>query len=98
MQFFSFLDGVTTDTTGPSLRVDTGLYSEMVIQVLIGTAASVTIQGQIDGIGGWATVSDGAVTASGAFRVKTMPVMRAVSTGVSGALKVWGFSDLPRSF
>lgn len=98
MQVFKFLDGATADATGPDVKVNTELFPEMVIQVAIGTAASVTIQGQIPDIGGWATLSDGAVTASGAFRVKTMPVMRAVATGVSGTLNVWGFSDVQRDF
>lgn len=87
---YTFLNAVTSDGSGPSLSVDTTLYPAMTIQVAVGTAASVTIEGRFEGTDKWAVMSDGAVTATEAFRVWTMPIMRATATGVNGALTVYG--------
>jgi hypothetical protein len=97
-RIYKFLDGVTADTTGAALTVDTDMYDELVMQIDITTAASVVIEGRIEGITGWGVISDGTITTDKIFRVKTMPEMRAVATGVNGALKVYGVGSIAKVF
>lgn len=93
MRIIKFLDGVTADTVSSIYSVDASLYPIMRLQVGIGTAATVIVEGQIEGMDDhWATISDGAITESGAYDQTTMPLMRVTATGVNGALKVYGFA------
>lgn len=90
---FKFLDGVTTDTTGGTWSVDTDSFYSITVQASVTTAASINIQGRITGITEWVTLNDTAITADKAVEVKSMPEMRVVATGVTGALSVYGFGS-----
>ncbi len=97
MRIIKFLDGVTADTVSSIYSVDASMYPEMLIQVGVGIAATVIVEGQIEGMGDhWATISDGSVTASEAFLQRTMPLMRVTATGVNGALHVYGVAPRPQ--
>lgn len=99
MSIFKFLDGVTEDTTSAEFAIDTSVYPVLYIQISIGTAATVKVEGQIQGIEDWATISgDSNITANGMYIQTTAPVMRVVSTGVNGPLKVWGVGVPNRVF
>lgn len=98
MAIFKFLDAVTADTTGGTWSVDTESYSSITVQVSVTTTATVNIQGRIPGIAAWATLNDDPITATKAVDVKAMPEMRAISTGVSGALSVYGVGSVARAY
>lgn len=96
MRIIKFLDGVTADTTSATYTIDVDMFPEMRVQVDVGTAATVTVQGKFDGLENWVTISDGTITADDAYIQATLPMMRVVSTGVSGALYVYGVLPLQR--
>lgn len=98
MVIFKFLDGVTADTTGGVWTVDTESYSSVTVQVSVTTTGTVIIQGRIPGITSWATLNDDPITTTMAVDIKAMPEMRAVSTGVSGALYVYGVGSVARAY
>lgn len=92
MTVYKFLDGVTADTTSRTFDIDVERYPYLLVQIAIGTAATVNIQGKLTGMSDddYKTLNTEAYTADDLFEVRACPNMRVVATGVNGALKVYG--------
>lgn len=92
MTVYKFLDGVTADTTSRTFDIDVEKYQYLLVQISVGTAASVNIQGKLTGMSDddYKTLNTDPYTADDLVEIRACPNMRVVSTGVSGALKVYG--------
>lgn len=77
------LNSSASSATGLTVAFDTRRAPALIVVVKVDSTGSVTVQGRLDSDTTWIPLRD-ASTATEGFIVTAMPLMRAVSSGVSG--------------